>query len=96
MKQLFKIVFLILSVSLFSQTDINKLDDNGKKIGLWKGVFENTKHPKYEGTFDHDKEVGLFKFFDNQLISYQKSFENVNNVKYLLCFVVCVCMCVCV
>lgn len=24
----------------------------------------------------------LFKFFDNQLISYQKSFENVNNIKY--------------
>lgn len=24
----------------------------------------------------------LFKFFDNQLISYQKDFENINNIKY--------------
>ena len=65
MKQLFKIVFLIFSISIFSQTDSNKLDANGKKVGLWKGVFEDTKRPRYEGTFDHDKEVGLFKFFDN-------------------------------
>ena len=42
MKQLFKIVFLIFSISLFSQTDINKLDANGKKIGLWK-LCPNTK-----------------------------------------------------
>lgn len=65
MNHWFKIVFLIFSISLFSQTDINKLDANGKKIGLWKGVYEDTKRPRYEGTFDHDKEVGLFKFFDN-------------------------------
>jgi antitoxin component YwqK of YwqJK toxin-antitoxin module len=65
MKQLFKIVFLIFSISIFSQTDINKLDANGKKIGLWKGVFEDTKRPRYEGTFEHGKETGTFKYFDD-------------------------------
>ena len=51
--------------TLLSQNDFNKLDEKGKKHGLWKGVFEDTKNPKYEGTFEHGKEVGTFTFFDN-------------------------------
>jgi len=87
MKQLFKIVFLILSISVFSQSDINKLDANGKKIGLWKGVFEDTKRPRYEGTFDHDKEVGLFKFFDNTKASNliaTREFNSKDNSAYTI------------
>ena len=82
MKQLFIIVFLIYSISLFSQADCNKLDANGKKIGLWKGVFEDTKRPRYEGTFDHDKEVGLFKFYDNTKASNlfaTREFNSIDN-----------------
>lgn len=56
---------LLASISLFAQTDHNKLDEKGKKHGLWKGIFEDTKNPKYEGTFEHGKEVGVFTFFDN-------------------------------
>jgi antitoxin component YwqK of YwqJK toxin-antitoxin module len=89
MKQLFKIVFFIFSISIFSQTDINKLDSNGKKIGLWKGVFEDTQRPRYEGTFDHDKEVGLFKFFDNtkesNLIA-TREFNSTDNSAYTIFF----------
>jgi len=55
---------LLLSISVFAQ-DLNKLDQTGKKQGLWKGVYEESKRPRYEGTFDHGKEVGLFKFFDD-------------------------------
>ncbi len=87
MKQLFKIVFLIYSISLFSQADCNKLDANGKKIGLWKGVFEDTKRPRYEGTFDHDKEVGLFKFFDNTKASNliaTREFNSKDNSAYTI------------
>lgn len=87
MKQLFKIVFLIYSISLFSQADSNKLDANGKKIGLWKGVFEDTKRPRFEGTFDHDKEVGLFKFFDNTKASNliaTREFNSKDNSAYTI------------
>jgi antitoxin component YwqK of YwqJK toxin-antitoxin module len=45
--------------------DYNKLDENGKKHGLWKGFYEESKRLRYEGTFEHGKEVGLFKFFDD-------------------------------
>ena len=60
------IVFLLfLQVSLFAQGEFNKLDEKGKKNGPWKGVYADTKNPKYEGTFEHGKEVGVFTFFDN-------------------------------
>lgn len=58
-------LFFFFCQTLFSQNDFNKLDEKGKKHGLWKGVYEDTKNPKYEGTFEHGKEVGTFTFFDN-------------------------------
>lgn len=60
---LFLLVFLNLGV--FAQDDCNKLDAVGKKHGLWKGVFEESKRPRYEGTFDHGIEVGTFTYFDD-------------------------------
>ncbi|HPW98503.1 MAG TPA: hypothetical protein PK218_08075 [Flavobacterium sp.] len=61
-----KILLLyILSTSILYSQDINKLDNNGKKNGLWKGVHEESQRPRYEGTFNHGKEVGVFKFFDD-------------------------------
>jgi len=62
MKKLLLILFF--SSSIFAQ-ETNKLDEKGLKHGLWKGAFEESKRPRYEGTFEHGKEVGLFKFFDD-------------------------------
>ncbi len=64
-KNIFLIVLLFNFLNLHSQNEFNKLDDKGKKQGLWKGVYEDTKNPKYEGSFEHGKEVGLFVFYDN-------------------------------
>jgi antitoxin component YwqK of YwqJK toxin-antitoxin module len=55
---------LLISISVFAQ-DINKLDENGKKNGLWKGFYEGSKRPRYEGSFEHGKEIGTFKFYDD-------------------------------
>jgi antitoxin component YwqK of YwqJK toxin-antitoxin module len=57
-------ILLLVNTISFSQ-EINKLDENGKKHGLWKGVHEESQRPRYEGTFEHGKEVGMFKFFDD-------------------------------
>ncbi|MGA9639502.1 toxin-antitoxin system YwqK family antitoxin, partial [Flavobacterium sp.] len=59
------VLFATSIFGLQAQSNINKLDGNGKKDGLWKGVYEESKRPKYEGTFTHGKEVGTFKFFDD-------------------------------
>ena len=63
-KLVFGFLFLV-NISIFAQADYNKLDDKGNKNGLWKGRYEDTKNPKYEGTFEHGKEVGTFTFYDN-------------------------------
>jgi antitoxin component YwqK of YwqJK toxin-antitoxin module len=61
-----KFLFLILffTSSIYSQ-EINQVDSQGKKEGVWKGIYSDSKRPRYEGTFSHGKEVGLFKFFDD-------------------------------
>ena len=58
-------IFLLFLTSIAFAQDINKLDENGKKQGAWKGVYEESKRPRYEGTFNHGKEIGMFKFFDD-------------------------------
>jgi hypothetical protein len=58
------ILCLLISVAVFSQ-EYNTLDEKGKKHGLWKGLYEESKRTRYVGTFEHGKEVGIFKFFDD-------------------------------
>lgn len=60
----FLTLFLCCQV-VFSQTDFNPVDQNGKKHGVWKGFYEESGRPRYEGTFEHGKEVGIFNFFDD-------------------------------
>ncbi len=58
------LVSLLFSV-LPAQNEYNKLDAKGLKHGFWKGVYEESKRPRYQGTFEHGKEVGVFQFFDD-------------------------------
>ena len=45
-----------------AQSDINKMDSNGKRHGVWKKYYAN-KQLRYQGSFDHGKELGTFKFY---------------------------------
>lgn len=56
---------LFLNTVWVAAQDFNKTDNNGKKDGVWKGIYEVSKRPRYEGTFDHGKETGIFKYFDD-------------------------------
>jgi len=56
---------LFLNAFFASAQDFNKVDADGKKDGVWKGTYEVSKRPRYEGTFNHGKETGVFKFFDD-------------------------------
>lgn len=55
----------LLMLQFLNAQQINQLDDKGQKHGLWKGTYPESKRPRYEGTFEHGKETGLFKFFDD-------------------------------
>ena len=58
------ILFFQIS-ALLAQVTTNQLDSDGKKNGLWRGYYEESKRLRYEGTFLHGKEVGVFKYFDD-------------------------------
>jgi len=85
-------IFILIFLNVFgiqAQNDFNKLDDKGKKNGLWKGIYEDTKNPKYEGTFDHGKEVGTFTFFDNtktKRVIATREFNSKDNSAYTIMY----------
>lgn len=59
------LLFFLFCTTLIAQTGINQFDSEQKKDGVWKGLYPESKRPRYEGTFSHGKEVGEFKFFDD-------------------------------
>ena len=59
---LFFIIAIISANTLVAQ-DVNKLDEAGKRHGVWKKFYPNSKQLRYEGEFNHGKEVGTFKFY---------------------------------
>lgn len=88
-----KFLFLIVitafcfSTTLFSQSDFNKLDENGNKNGVWKGIYEESKRPRYEGAFEHGKEIGLFSYFDDtksRTIIATREFNSKDNSAYTI------------
>ena len=46
-----------------SQTLMNQLDSNGQRHGLWSKNYKDSDQIRYEGTFVHGKESGVFNFF---------------------------------
>ena len=59
------ILLFLLSFSVYAQDNINQFDANGNRHGLWKGTHKETNRPRYEGVFNHGKETGVFKYFDD-------------------------------
>jgi len=57
------VVFLLLFAQSMVAQSINQFDENNKRHGIWKKFFDGTKQLRYEGQFEHGKEVGLFKFY---------------------------------
>lgn len=58
------LIFLITTCGLIAQ-NFNQFDNNGQRHGKWKKNFENTEVTRYEGEFEHGKEIGTFKFYKN-------------------------------
>ncbi|HUH50717.1 MAG TPA: hypothetical protein VLZ11_01280 [Flavobacterium sp.] len=65
-RNLLWVVFTTLSLTAFSQEVItNQYDAKGNRDGVWTGTHEKSKRLRYEGTFAHGKETGIFKYFDD-------------------------------
>ncbi len=87
------ILFFFIGISLFSsegfsQSEINQTDAQGKRHGVWKKTYPGTEQLRYEGTFDHGKEVGEFKFYCEKckdkptVIKNFNGKDNIADVKY--------------
>lgn len=57
------VFFLSSFLSLNAQEGINELDAQGNRHGVWRKYYPGTEQIRYEGTFEHGKEVGVFKFY---------------------------------
>lgn len=53
---------LTLSTCLSVAQDFNRVDEKGLKQGPWKKMHSNGR-VRYEGQFENDKPVGLFKYY---------------------------------
>lgn len=54
---------IFLSLSSLNGQAINQVDDKGERHGLWQKNYDGTSQLRYEGTFEHGKEIGTFKFY---------------------------------
>lgn len=84
--RLITVVFLSFC-SLQAQNAFNNVDANGKKDGVWKGIYPESKRLRYEGTFSHGKEIGEFKFFDDTKagsVIATRTFNPNDNVAYTI------------
>ncbi len=85
-------VFIIVIFTCFSVSaqTINQFDENGKRHGVWKKYFEGTKVLRYEGQFNHGKEIGTFSFYKNirkkAVLTASKVFNETNNTAIVTFF----------
>ena len=63
--KLLVLISILVSNFSFSQQAINQFNAKGERVGLWKGIYEESKRPRYEGTFENGIETGVFKYFDD-------------------------------
>jgi len=77
------LILTMVSFSAVSQTAVNQFDDNGERHGVWKKYFDKTDQLRYEGKFDHGKEIDTFKFYTlknkKSVLSAVKVFNPNNN-----------------
>ncbi|NCO63145.1 MAG: toxin-antitoxin system YwqK family antitoxin [Flavobacteriales bacterium] len=81
------IIIFLCFVKLAVGQAINQFDEQGKRHGVWKKVFDGTTVLRYEGEFNHGKETGLFKYYkyiDKQAsLTATKQFHEDDNKAYV-------------
>ncbi|WP_296314833.1 toxin-antitoxin system YwqK family antitoxin [Winogradskyella sp. UBA3174] len=57
------LIFTIILTTVFAQKSVNKFDKDGKRDGLWAKNYHKTDQKRYEGVFQHGKEIDSFKYY---------------------------------
>ncbi len=74
---IFIIIALISTNFSSAQTEINQLDENDERHGVWKKYYTN-KRIRYQGTFNHGKEQGVFKYYSAAQSDYPNVIKEFN------------------
>lgn len=62
-KLLLAVIFTITLTSVVVHSQVNKFDENGNRHGVWKKNYPNTDQVRYQGKFNHGKEIDTFKYY---------------------------------
>ncbi|WP_457616073.1 toxin-antitoxin system YwqK family antitoxin [Lutibacter sp.] len=66
MKLIFSTITILylctFGTNCLAQENINQFDAQGKRTGVWKKYYNN-KRIRYQGQFEHGKEVGVFRYY---------------------------------
>ena len=73
------VLFFLFPVLCSAQ--INQKDAEGRRHGLWKVNFEGTQNPKFEGSFNHGSETGVFKFYKQGFYNHPAAIMNFGDGK---------------
>lgn len=65
MNRITLLTFMFLIQFGFSQNEINRFDENGKRHGIWTKTYDKGSI-RYKGEFEHGKEIGIFKFYTEE------------------------------
>ncbi len=80
-----KIIVVIVLFFVFSTTnaqEINQFDANNKRHGIWQKKYNNGRI-RYEGVFNHGKEIGIFKSYSAAKSDHPtiiREFNSSNNI----------------
>ncbi len=61
-KIVFSLFIFLMIHPVFSQGEVNQLNKNGEREGVWEKYYDNNRL-RYRGTFKNGKEVGTFKYY---------------------------------
>ncbi|WP_053991821.1 toxin-antitoxin system YwqK family antitoxin [Mangrovimonas sp. TPBH4] len=79
-----QIMLCFLATSVMLAQQINQFDSKGLRHGIWRKNFHETKQPRYEGEFNHGKEIGVFKYYTlnnkKSVLSATKTFNPNNDI----------------
>ncbi|MBT8324532.1 MAG: toxin-antitoxin system YwqK family antitoxin [Winogradskyella sp.] len=62
-KLIYVFIFTNILTSVYAQSEVNQFDKDSLRHGLWTKNYHKTDQKRYEGIFEHGKEVGEFKYY---------------------------------
>ena len=59
----FTFIFTIILTVSYAQKSVNQFDKDGKRHGIWTKNYHKTDQKRYEGKFNHGKEIDTFNYY---------------------------------